>query len=105
MNTAEYDRATVRAGRRQLAQLITVAGQIRELNDFVLLIVVAQNEQLRPKFFLDRPDTIGQLFVLQRFIGRQLKDRFGRDDGTHGGSLSKVKDYTASGDQGIIRNP
>ncbi len=63
MDATEDDRATVRAGGGQLAKLITVAGQVRELDDLVLLVVVPQDEQSRAKFFFDRPDAFRQLVV------------------------------------------
>ena len=46
MNTAENDVPTIATGGSHLAELIAVAAQIAVGNDFVLLVMVPQQQQL-----------------------------------------------------------
>ena len=63
---------------RHLAELVAVAPQVGDGDHLVLLIVMAQDQQLRPHFAADRLDPRGKLLVAERLVGLQLGERSGR---------------------------
>ena len=60
---------------RQFAEPIAVARQIGERDHFVLLIVMAQDQQPRAQLVADRLNPRGELLVLQRLVGLQARRR------------------------------
>ena len=73
MDAAEGDRPAVGAVGRHLAELIAVALQIGKRDHFVLLIMMAEDQQLRPPFCPNRRNSRLQFVVGERLIGLKLK--------------------------------
>ena len=73
VDAAERDVAAVAALGRHLAELIAVAGEVGEGDHFVLLIVVAEDQQLRPQLVADGLDARVQLVVRERLVGLQFE--------------------------------
>ena len=72
-----------RAGGRHLAELVAVAPQVAQGDHFVLLIVVPQDQQLRPELLPHRLNPLSQLVVFQRLVRCQLERWFSIGDDTH----------------------
>ncbi|GMA49736.1 hypothetical protein GCM10025857_10930 [Alicyclobacillus contaminans] len=84
VNAAEDDVLRRPVFRSQARQLERVAGQIRELNHFILLIVMPENQQPLPKCGFGSGD------ALCPFGGRELQIRVGNPD-LNRGSRSHAK--------------
>ena len=72
MDAAKDNEAAIAVAGCQLAKFQTVTAQIAMSNDFILLIVVPQDEKLRTKFLADHVDALRQLLILERFVGSEL---------------------------------
>ena len=66
MHTAEDDRAAVAIRRRHLTELIAVAAKVAVCNHFVLLVVVAEDQELRPEIFAMAREKSWTLWELHR---------------------------------------
>ena len=69
VHTAENDVAAIGAIGSELAQLVRVARQVRMLDNFVLLVVVPQDEQAFAEGFFRLCDPLAKLFVAKLAIG------------------------------------
>lgn len=63
VHAAEHDVLGLRAGRRVPGQLEGVTGHVRELDDLVALVVVAEHEDLVAELLLRRAGTLDQVRV------------------------------------------
>jgi hypothetical protein len=70
MNAAKGDRPAVAAFRRHLAELVAIAPQVGHGNHFVLLVMMAENQQPRAHVGADGRDAPLQGFVVERLIVR-----------------------------------
>jgi hypothetical protein len=81
MNAAKNDRPTVLAVCGHFAQLIRITIQIGVLNDFVLLIMVPQDEQPISQLFFGSQNSSVEFVVSKLAVGRE-REWFESD--THG---------------------
>ena len=72
VDAAEGDRPALLVGRGQGAELIAVAAQVRQGDHFVLLVVMAEDQQLAAQGGADLLDPRGQFRVFERFVGLKL---------------------------------
>ena len=72
MDTAEHDRSATRIRSRHLAQLITVTPQIAQRDHFVLLVVMAQDQQFGSQPLPHPIDPLPQDVVFERSVVGQL---------------------------------
>ena len=75
VDAAEGDGPALPVGRGQLGQLVAIAAKVGQGDHFVLLIVVAEDQQPRPHFGPHSPDALHQRVVFQRLIGGQIEGR------------------------------
>ena len=75
VDSTEHDRSALAAVRGHLAELQTVAAQITAANDFVLLVVMPENQQSAAELLSHGLDPLNQRRVIERFVGLQLKGR------------------------------
>ena len=75
MDAAKGDRPALLVLGGQLGQLVTVAAEVRQSDDLVLLVVVAQDQEPRAHLRPHPLDAHGEDRVFQRLIGGQLEGR------------------------------
>ena len=75
MDAAEGDRPALLVAGGQLGQLVAVAAEVRQGDHFVLLIVVAEDQQPRAHFRPHPLDALHERVVFQRLVGGQLEGR------------------------------
>ena len=83
-----------RAGGRHLAELVAVAAQVGQGDHFVLLIVVAENQQPRAQLVAHRLNPLLQLDVVERLVRLQFELRVGLGDGAHAGDYTIAQGET-----------
>ena len=73
VDSAKRDVPTLAAVGSHLAELIAIAGEVRECDHLILLIMVTQNQQFWPQFVADGLDALLQLVVRERLVGLQFE--------------------------------
>ena len=77
VHAAEDNRPTLGARRGLLAQLVAITPQIGMVDDFILLVVMAQNEQAFAQFLTPSIDPPRQFVVAERLVIGQGKLAWG----------------------------
>ena len=75
VDAAKRNRPAILIRRRQLAEPIAVARQVGQCNHFVLLIVMAQDQEPRPELVANRLNPRSELTVLQRLVRLKCEGR------------------------------
>jgi hypothetical protein len=83
VHATERDVPAVGAVGRHLAELVAIPREISQGDDFVLLIMVAENQQLGAELVAHRLNPPLKLGVVQRLVRLQLELRRGGRSGAH----------------------
>ena len=93
VDAAENDPAALAVGRRQGAELVAVAAEVRQGDDVVLLVVVAEDQEPSAQITANFLDMRGKFIAVQRFVRAEVER-----GGSHiGGGQVKTCSVAASG--------
>ena len=73
VDAAENDPAALGVGRRQRAELVAVAAEVRQGDDVVLLVVMAEDQELPAQIAADFLDAGREFAAFQRFVKAEVE--------------------------------